>query len=349
MKSFLKLIVAILAGALCFWLGAKLLPLVAPFLCSLVGAALAEPAVAALYRRGVRRNIAVGLVCTMGLVVLWAAAWGLSVGSFYLLGSYAKQAPPLLAALTETAQEVRTQVQLVLKNLPDSVAQEFSLAADGVAAKLSEAPLWLSEQAFQRLTLLAKHSPNWLLFVCTAIIGTYFFSAYWEDLKGFFRRQLPESVLQKLALLRRVTFGAVWGYLKVQCILSGVTFLVLVGAFSLMGIETRFTAAAGIAIIDALPILGSGAVLLPWALIALICGNIPRALAVLLIYAVLTVLHNLLQAKLMGKQLGLHPITALVSLYAGWKLAGLAGMLLLPIGCVLLTGLHDAGIVRIYQ
>lgn len=349
MKAFLKLIAIGAAIALGIWLGIKALPLSAPFLLSLSAAAVMEPAVAALHRRGLGRSLASGLLTVMMLLLCGGGLSLCAVGGANLVTSYIKQTPRLLSALAETADTVRLRMLVVLRNVPDSVETEVLAAADALSAQLSQVPVRLSQKALDGLTLFARQSPDWLLFLCTTVIGIYFFSFYFRDICDFFARQLSPETHQKLALIRSVTLGAAAGYLKVQCILSGITFLILLAAFRLMGIEGLFPAAAGIAVIDALPILGAGAVLLPWALFALLAGKVSRAVGLLLVYAVLLVTHNLLQAKLMGNHLGLHPVTALVSLYVGWKLGGLAGMLLLPIVCVLLCSLNDAGAIRLYR
>lgn len=349
MKSFLKIIAVIGTLAIGLWLGTKALPLVAPFLLSFAAAAIMEPAVGALNRRGVRRSTAAGILTAILLFVCIGILSICAMGGAHLISTYVKQTPQLLSALSETIDTVKLRMLIVLRNVPDTVEQELLAAAEGISTRLSEVPLWLSEKALAGVTLFAKQSPDRLLFLCTAVIGVYFFSVYFREICDFFCRQLPRQTLHKLSLIRSVILGAAMGYLRVQCILSGVTFLILLAAFHLMGINGKLTAAAGIAIIDALPILGSGAVLLPWALIAALVGNVSRAAALLLVYGVLLVTHNLLQAKLMGSHLGLHPVTALVSLYVGWKLAGLGGMLLLPIVCVLLCSLNDAGIIRLYQ
>ena len=349
MKSFLKLTAVIAAVGVSLWLGGKLLPLLAPFLLSMTAAAVMEPAVGTLTRKGVRRSLASGILTGIVLFVCLALLGSCAMGGAHLLTSYAKQTPRLLSSLSETADSVKSHMLVLLRNVPDTVEQELLTAAEGMSEQLSEVPVWLSQKALDSLTAFAKHSPDWLLFICTAVIGVYFFSVYFRDICDFFRRQLSEQTLHKLSLIRSVTLGAAAGYLRVQCILSGVTFLILLAAFSLMGIDGKLSAAVGIAIIDALPILGAGAVLLPWAAIALLIGNVSRAVALLGVYGLLLVMHNLLQAKLMGSHLGLHPVTALVSLYVGWKLAGLGGMLLLPIACVLLCSLNDAGIVHVYH
>ena len=85
------------------------------------------------------------------------------------------------------------------------------------------------------------------------------------------------------------------------------------------------------AVIDALPVLGAGTVLLPWAVYDLLTGNVPLALGLAITYAAVTVLRSAIQAKLLGDQLGLHPLASLAAIYAGWTLWGVMGMLLFPI------------------
>jgi sporulation integral membrane protein YtvI len=265
------------------------------------------------------------------------------------VSSYAKKAPELLILVQDTTQSLRRSLDVVISTMPQETAEILCTMMDSATARLSELPLWASGRALAVMTAFAKASPDGLLFVCTAVISLYFFSLYYEDMGQFFLRQLSDSARQRLSLVGNTLRHAAGAYLKVQCILSGVTFLILLTAFTLMGIEDRLPAAAAIAVIDALPILGAGAVLLPWALIALLLGRVPRALGVLTIYGILLVVHNILQAKLMGSRLGLHPVAALVSLYAGWQLAGLWGMIGLPVACVVLCSLNSSGVIRLYQ
>lgn len=349
MKRLLVPTITLLCLVPLLWLLAKALPLLAPFLVSLCAAAVMEPAVGGMCRRGVKRSLASGLLTVLLLTVCLALLSGCAAGGAHLLSSYAKKAPQLLTVLTDSAEAVKHSLNGAMQALPTDAAKQLSGLMDGVTLHLSELPMWASKQALDGVTAFARSSPDWLLFLCTAIIGIYFFSLYYRDIGDFFRRQLSEASLQKLALIRKVLREAAGGYLKVQCILSGIIFLILLVAFHFMHIADPIPAALAIAVIDALPILGAGAVLIPWALLALLTGNIPRAAAVGFVYGILLIVHNVLQAKLMGSQLGLHPVTALVSLYAGWKLGGLVGMLLLPIGCVLVCSLNNAGIIRLYQ
>ncbi len=349
MNSLLKLLSALLLTGAALYTAKLALPLFAPFLISAAGALLMEPAVSALHRRGVRRSLAAGLMAAMLLALAAGLLGSLAAGGAHILTDYAKKAPALLTALTQTINRVDTRLTRLLGAAPAPVARQLRTAVEGVTDQLSDLPMTVSKQALSWATELAKASPDWVLFACTALMGVYFFSLYLPDLKAFAARQLSPALLDKLQLVRQVTGAALGGYVKVQCILSGVTFLILLPAMWALQVEDALSAALGIAVIDALPILGSGAVLLPWAAIALTMGRPLRALGLMGVYGVLLVTHNFLQPRLMGTHLGLHPVTALVSLYVGWKLAGIAGMLLLPIACTLLCSFNEAGIVHLWK
>lgn len=349
MREYLRPLVILAGSLLGLWAGLALTKYIAPFLISMGAALLAEPAVSALRRRGVPRGVGAGITTAMVLLVTAGALGCCALGCSRLVSSYARRAPELLAAMEDMGGNLRARFLHLLRDAPEGLARDLMQAADTVSAQLEQVPAAISQKALESVTGLAKQSSDWLLFVCTAIIGIYFFSACWPELRAFAARQLPGHMKQKLRLVWSVLTGAAAGYLKVQCILSGVTFLILLGAFRFMDIPDGASTAAVIAIVDALPVLGSGAVLLPWAAIALALGRVPRAVGLVLVYGVLLLTHNLLQTKLMGDHLGLHPVTALVSLYAGWKLWGFGGMLLLPVACVLITSLNRAGVIHLYK
>lgn len=349
MKPLLNLILLIFILVLCVPITQWIFPLIAPFLLSFTVAFIMEPAVSGLARRGVRRNIGAGIMTAIAFFLGSGLLTSCTSCGARLLTAYAKKAPVFLEEFTQILYNLKQQLTFLLDKVPANMTRELSSATEGLSHQLEDLPLWVSQQLLHSLSAFAKHSPDCVLFLCTAILGIYFFSAYFTDIVAFFRRQIPERWQTKLSLIWSVTAGAGFAYLKVQCIISGITFLILLVSFLLIGIDHAVSTAAIIAIIDALPILGSGVVLIPWAILCLLLQETKRAIALLLIYTVLLISHNALQAKLIGTQLGLHPVASLVSLYMGWKLWGLWGMILLPILCVLICRLNRAGIIQLYK
>ena len=132
---------------------------------------------------------------------------------------------------------------------------------------------------------------------------------------------------------------AVGGWLKAQIKLSAVTWLILTTGFFLLRVSYAPLWAAMVSLVDAFPILGTGTVLLPWALISFVQDNAARGMGLLGIYAVVSVTRSVLEPKLVGKQLGLDPLVTLAALYAGYRLWGLGGMILAPLLAVTVRNL----------
>ena len=144
-------------------------------------------------------------------------------------------------------------------------------------------------------------------------------------------------------------------YLKAEAILVIIAFFqVLIGLyiFQKMGMNVQYPllAAIGIGFVDALPILGSGTVLVPWAVISAINGDIKLAIGLLIIFAILSVVRQFLEPKVVSKKIGIHPIFTLIAMYTGFKLIGILGLLIGPIALIIIKNLYgtliDKGVVK---
>lgn len=109
-----------------------------------------------------------------------------------------------------------------------------------------------------------------------------------------------------------------------------------------MNVEYPLLAAIAIGFVDALPILGSGTVIVPWAVISAIDGNIKLAIALLILLAVISVTRQLMEPKVVSKQIGIHPIFTLIAMYTGFKAIGIMGLLVGPIVLIILKNIFGA-------
>ena len=146
-----------------------------------------------------------------------------------------------------------------------------------------------------------------------------------------------------LAALKKLR-QALLGWLKAQLKLSGVCFLTVTAGLLLLRIPYAPLWAILIAVVDAVPVLGTGTVLLPWSLICLIQGQSPRALGLLGLWGISALSRSALEPRFLGKQLGLDPLVTLLCLYAGYQFWGVGGILLSPLLSVAVTEL--AGLFR---
>lgn len=136
-------------------------------------------------------------------------------------------------------------------------------------------------------------------------------------------------------ILRELT-GAGFAFVRTEIIIIFCISLVCVIGLFFMGNSYALLAGIGIAIVDALPVLGSGTVFFPWIVVAAISGRWGEVGTLVLLYALCQMIRQTLEPKLMGKRLEVEPAVMLVSIFAGLKLFSIAGVLLGPVGFLLI-------------
>jgi sporulation integral membrane protein YtvI len=156
---------------------------------------------------------------------------------------------------------------------------------------------------------------------------------------------MPEGWRNKIRTMKEDLFAALVGFIKAQSILISVTFIELLIGYSLIGVKYVFSLALITAVVDALPVLGTGTILIPAAAINLIMGNVPKALAFIALYIVILIVRQFLEPKVVAQSLGLHPLVTLISIYVGLQLFGIIGLFLGPIIVVIIKALQKARIL----
>ena len=315
-----------------FWLGGRfLLPLCLPFLLGAALAMTAEPLVSVLCRRiHLPRPFAAGIsvsVAFLGIMLLILLILAFLVRELGVLAG-------VLPDLTETA---RSGMVLLQNWMMDMAAKTppgiWPLLQQNVGAIFSGGTALL-EKAFSYVlglagTILAQ-VPDSALGLATTVISGFMISARLPRIRtwitGHVRMEKVQPLIKILARLRR----GIGGWVGAQFRLAGVTLGILMAGLLFLRVPHGILLAFAISLVDAFPVLGTGTVLLPWALILWLQGDSARAVGVLGIYAIISVTRSVLEPKLVGRQLGLDPLITLFALYAGFKLWGLAGMILSP-------------------
>lgn len=209
---------------------------------------------------------------------------------------------------------------------------------------------------FEKVTTFLSHTTTWLIDILTALpstmifliitlIATFFLTKDKYMIKDFIFRQLPPSWDGKLTSLKTDLFGALIGFLKAQSIILTVTFTESFIGLTLIGIDYAFILAIIIAIFDILPVLGTGGIYIPWAIVNIIMGNFRLGIALLVLYGIITVVRYMIEPKVVGQQLGIHPVVTLMSMFAGLKIIGAPGLILGPTTVVALKACQHAGII----
>ncbi len=178
--------------------------------------------------------------------------------------------------------------------------------------------------------------PKALLFTAVLVIATYYFAVDRINIGAYVISLFPEKIRPILKKGKETVTETVGRYLRAYGTLFFITFVELLVAFFILDVEYSFVLALVISIVDILPVLGIGTVLVPWAIIAILMGDYGFGIGLLLTYAVLTVIRQVIEPKIIGKFIGLSPIAALASIYIGLKLMGIAGIFVFPIGAILI-------------
>jgi sporulation integral membrane protein YtvI len=198
-------------------------------------------------------------------------------------------------------------------------------------------------------TKLAGQVPSLLIKFVFTIVSSFFFTIDYYKIAQFIATQFRGGRRDIIVKLKENVIGSLGKFLKAYSIIISITFMELSIGFWILGVPTPFLFGLVVAIIDIMPILGTGTVLIPWSVISLIMGNTKVGIGMLILYIVITVVRQILEPKIVGQQIGLHPIVTLMLMYVGAQLMGLLGLLILPIMTTILVKLNKDGNIHILR
>ena len=338
----------LIAGAL-YLAGAYILPWIMPFLIALALAGLLEPLVSRLCRRKCPRSLASGLCTAGGLFIGGGAIFLLVNGASSALTGLSVRLPELVSGAADLITDLEDTALRYIASAPGDSGRFLTGALESVRLQLSALPQWISGKLIDLLSSAAAKGPSVLLFSITAGIGAYFISSSYPAVTAFLARQLPNSAEEKLSGIKQDLRFTAGRWLRAQLLMMLMTFAELLLAFLLLRVRYSFYLALIVSVIDALPVFGTGTVLLPWAVFEFLDGDPPMAIGLVITYALVTLLRNCVQPKLLGDQLGLPPIVTLLAIYLGYRVMGIWGMLGFPIAAIMLKLLNDRGVVHLWK
>jgi sporulation integral membrane protein YtvI len=157
------------------------------------------------------------------------------------------------------------------------------------------------------------------------------------------RKRCPAWLKTNIGIIRRGMANAVGGYFRAQVIL--MTIVGIIGISGLLILRNPYALMLGLlmAFLDFLPILGSGSVLVPWALYNIFAGDVRQAVGLFALYGVITITRQALEPKVLGEQIGIHPLLSLMSVFVGYKVFGVAGILIGPVIAMVAVSMRNTG------
>lgn len=191
--------------------------------------------------------------------------------------------------------------------------------------------------------------PNVLVFCIVSIVSSFFMSISFPKVKAFILAQFKPRQQGLIIDVKRSLFSTVGKYLRSYSILMFTTFAELLIFFLIFGFKPALPLAFLISIVDILPVLGVGTVLIPWSLVSLLSGAPWRALILICMYIIITIVRQVLEPKVIGDHVGMMPILTLFCIWVGLKLFGFGGMFLIPITVVIFKNLQDSGKIKLWK
>lgn len=332
-QSAVRKILLFGAGFLAVWLTVKyLLPIAMPFLLALLLALAADPLVRFFHVKAhMPRAAATGLGVTIALTMLVLIAMVLGALLVRELGTLANVLPDLEGTAMQGMTVLETRLQSMANAAPKSIRPVLTRSVEGLFSDGTAVMEGTSNLLLGLASGIVTRLPDSALGVGTWILATFMISAKLPAIRQWINNRLPPAWHEKHLPMLRHFKKAVFGWLFAQLRLMGVTFLVLMAGFFILQISYAPLWAALISFVDALPVLGTGTVLVPWSLVCFLQGDHVRAIGLLGVYAVVSLLRSVLEPRLVGKQLGLDPLITLAAMYTGYRLWGIPGMLFSPL------------------
>ncbi len=241
---------------------------------------------------------------------------------------YSENIEPIIAGMFEWVNGIISKI--------DGQGGEFSKDLIGlfesIRASLGTAVSDISVRALSRLSGFAAGIPGFVVELVFSVISSFFFISDYENILRILKSRLPKRAVGIMSDLRDKFFVTVLKYLRSYALIMLITFSELFLGLSVIRTENAAVYALIISLLDIMPVIGTGAVMIPWGVIELLRGGLAHGIGLIVIWAAITVIRNIIEPKIVGRQVGLHPLLTLIAMFVGTKLFGFFGLIVLPIG-----------------
>lgn len=340
-EKIIKYTLTITGIAIGLFLFPFLLKVFAPFITAFIIAAPCQRIVGSLEKHlHLSRGISSAIISTL----IVAAGTGIVLALSFQLFSQTKNLISALPAAIDSFKGQFSGMTDKFNGFKLSLAPEVSAFIDKIAFNFSD----YSQQLSQKITdtaisiagSFASTLPNLILFLIMFILGTFFFTKDYKLIINFLREIFPEKIVKLLITAKGFLTHAFSSYLKAQLILMLLTSVLITVCLWIIGKDYALLWGLVCGLVDALPFLGTAVVLLPWALASLTYGDTSSFVALIIIQVLVFVVRQIAEPKVVSRQIGIHPILTLISVYIGLRFFGIAGMIFAPMAALLLVNFY---------
>ena len=331
----------------------KLVVFYMPFLIAFIISLMIEPSIKKLmekFRLSRKMSSIIMFIVVFG-TILGLLIWGIS--------TIVSEASNLLSSFNEYYEKIYNQIQNLIKsidleklNVSNEIANIFQDTAFSILQKIS---VYL-QRFLTQLIIFVTSIPSIAIYFGVTILALYFICTDKIYMIDELEHHLPEKWVKEMAIHLKQITKTVGGYLKAQITLIIISFgISLVGLYIMYfgGLNVGFPLliALGIGFVDALPILGSGTVMIPWAIISGLNGDLTLGISIIVLLIIMSVTRQLIEPKIVSGNIGIHPIFTIIAMYTGFKLIGILGMFVGPILLIIFKNIFsdfiDDGVLKV--
>lgn len=344
LKIFFYLLSAVLGLLFFIFVAPKILAYFMPFVIGFILSLIANPVVKFLEKRiKIKRKYGTVLIIVFVIAAVALACYGIVAAIAVGLMGFTDHLPSMYESAGNEITTAIEQLENMISTIPLFRGFDFEQLTASLENMLNGLIAGTGTPTVSAISGFAKGIPDMLVSVIMGFLATYFFIADRENMLHFVKNQFSASFQERMGGIYQQVVNAVGGYFKAQFKIMGIIYVIVLIGLIILDVNYAWLIGFGIAVLDMLPIFGTGTVLCPWALIKLFSGNIATAAGMMVLYAVCLVVHQLAQPKLVGESVGMDPFATLFFMYIGYKVSSVIGMIVaIPIGMILIN-LYKAG------
>ncbi len=308
-----------------------------PLIIAWIIAIIANPLVHFLEKRiKIMRKHGSAIVIVLVIIAISWLLYVVTAALFTQVSSMFETLPGIYENVMDNLQQFASSLHKKYDIIPANIKNLFSDNESKINEYILAALNSLSTSPVSAVGSVASSIVDTFIMSILTLMIAYFFTAGNDKIKAVVKKCMPESINDSIYIIKNTVFIAIGGYLKACFQIMIVMFIILLLFFVVMKVDYAVPVALITAILDFLPFIGTGTVLMPWAVYSIITGEYLKAVALVMAYLVTMIVRRLLEPKLVGDSIGMSPFLTLISMFIGYRLTGMIGLIIgIPVGMVL--------------
>ena len=335
-KLILMIALIVVGSVAGFFLTFKLAVVFAPFIIALAISSFIEPPIRFLMKKTKLSRKVAALISLLTVAIVFGSLIVLLISRIY------REAESLYQILPGYIPEIYHNISSLINKASDiyfGLPKEVTISIDNMVSNITDSVPKVLKSLMSGILNTAVSIPQAIIFVIVTMLSTFFLSSDRDSIYNYIKSNFPEALINKIISIKNDMFMALFGYIRAQLILMSITFIELSIGFWIIGVRHFILLASIIAVIDALPILGTGGVLIPWAIYEFITTDFTTGIKLIILYGIVLVVRQLIEPKVLGQQIGLHPLITLMSMYLGLRIFSYPGLIIGPVTVLLLKNI----------